>query len=134
MASLISMPAWVVVKLNSLVSSFFWSGKQDLVAPKVVYHSHLCGGFNVVSIRFKVYALLDQRVRRYVTAPNAWAHMMTFCFFDCFGVDPQTAFAVPTFFLLISWGLPRFYLPLFQAWSALHWSLSPVCLQFSTSC
>ena len=53
MASLIPMPAWVVAQINSLVFSFFGSCKKDLVARKVVYHFHLCGGFNVVFIQFK---------------------------------------------------------------------------------
>ena len=38
-ASLISMPDWVASELNTLVFSFFWSGKLDLVAR--VHHSTL---------------------------------------------------------------------------------------------
>ena len=40
-ASLISMPDWVAPELNTLVFSFFWSGKRDLVARDVVHHSTL---------------------------------------------------------------------------------------------
>ena len=87
MASLIPMPAWVVAQLNSLVFSLFWSCKKDNVASKVVYHFHLCGGFNVVFIQFKVYALLARWVRRFGTSSNAWVHMMTSWFFYRFGVD-----------------------------------------------
>ena len=123
-ASLIPMPDWVVSELNTLVFSFFWSGKRDLVARDVVYHSTFQGGFGVVSVRYKVHALLAQWVRRYVTAPNAWAHMMTFWFFDRFGIDPQTVLATPSLFLLVASGLPAFYCALLRAWTALHGSLS----------
>ena len=88
-ASLISMPDWVASELNTLVFSFFWSGKRDLVARDVVHHSTLQGGFGVVSVRYKVHALLAQWVRRYATAPNAWAHMMGFWLFDRFGVNAK---------------------------------------------
>ena len=59
-ASLISMPDWVVSELNTLVFSFFWNSKRDLVARDVVHHSTLQGGFGVVSVRYKVHALLAQ--------------------------------------------------------------------------
>ena len=124
LASLIPMPDWVVAELNHLVFSFFWSGKSDLVARAVLHHSTFQGGFGVVSVRFKVHALLAQWVRRYVTSPNAWVHMMTFWFFDCFGVDPQTVLATPSLFLLVASGLPAFYCALLRAWTALHGSLS----------
>ena len=35
-ASLISMPDWVASELNTLIFSFFWSGKRDLVAKDLV--------------------------------------------------------------------------------------------------
>ena len=123
-ASLISMPDWVVSKLNTLVFSFFWSGKRDLVARAVLHHFTFRGGFGVVSVRLKVHALLAQWVRRYVTSPNAWVHMMTFWFFDRFGVDPQTMLATPSLFLLVASGLPAFYCELLRASTALHGSLS----------
>lgn len=97
MASLIPMQAWLVAQINSLVFSFFWSCKKDLVARKVVYHFHLCGGFNAVFVQFKVYAFLAQWVRRFVTSPLAWVHMMTFCFFDRFGFEPKL-FLPPLYF------------------------------------
>ena len=123
-ASLISMPHWVASELNTLVFSFFWRGKRDLVARDVVHHSTLQGGFGVVSVRYKVHALLAQWVRSYATAPNAWAQMMTFWLFDRFGVDPQTVLATPSFFLLVASGPPAFYRALLRAWTALHSSLS----------
>ena len=50
-ASLVHMPAWVFFLV------FFWSGKRDLVARKVLIHPEESGGFSVVSIDFKVEAL-----------------------------------------------------------------------------
>ena len=111
-ASLVPMPDWVAFELNTLVFSFFWSGKHDLVAKDVVYHSTLQGGFGVVSVGYKVHALLAQWVRRYVTAPNAWAHMMTFWLFDRFGIDPQTVLATSSLFLFVAMGLQAFYFSL----------------------
>ena len=122
-ASLISMPDLVASELNTLVFSFFWSGKRDLVTRDVVHHSTRQGGFGVVSVCYKVHALLAQWVRRYATAPNAWAHMMTFWLFDRFGVDPQTVLATPSLFLLVASGLPAFYLALLRTWTSLHGSL-----------
>lgn len=81
-ASLIPVPDWVSSELNTFVFSSFWSGKRDLVATDVAYHSTCQGGFGVLSVRYKAQARLAQWVRRYVTAPNAWAHMMTFWLFD----------------------------------------------------
>ena len=121
-ASLIPVPDWVSSELNTRVFSFFWSGKRDLVARDVVYHSTCQGGFGVVSVRYKAQALLAHWVRRYVTASNAWAHMMTFWLFDRFGVDPQTVLATPSLFLLVVSGLPVLYRVLLHAWTALHGS------------
>ena len=123
-ASPISMPDLVASELNTLVFSFFWSGKRDLVARYVVHHSTFQGGFGVVSVRYKVHALLTQWVRRYAAAFNAWAHMMTFWLFDRFGVDPLTVLATPSLFLLVASGLPAFYRALLPALTALHGSLS----------
>ena len=101
MASLVPKPDWVASELNTLVFSFFWSGKHDLVARDVVYHSTFQGGVGVVSVCYKVHALLAQWVRRYVTAPNAWAHMMTFCFFFIvLGLTPKLC-SLP--YLFSSW-------------------------------
>ena len=74
-----------------------------------------------MSVRYKAQA---QWVRRYVTASNAWAHMMTFWLFDRFGVASQTVLATQSLFLLIASGLPVFYRVLLRAWTALHGSWS----------
>ena len=77
-----------------------------------------------MSVRYKVHALLAQWVRRYATAPNAWAYMMTFWLFDRLGVDPKFVLATLSLFLLVASGLPAFYRALLRAWTALHGSLS----------
>ena len=77
-----------------------------------------------MSVRYKVDVLLAQWVRRYATAPNAWANTMTFWILDRFGVDPQAVLVTPSLFLLVASGPPAFYLALLRAWNALHGSLS----------
>lgn len=51
-ASLIHMPPWVLGELSTLVFSFFWSGKCDLVSRSVVIQSPLFGGFSVLDVKF----------------------------------------------------------------------------------
>ena len=63
-ASHFSVPCWVIRELNSLVFKFFWKGKRELVARGVVVQDPHFGGFSVVSVQFKVWALLVQWVRR----------------------------------------------------------------------
>jgi len=87
-ASLVHMPPWVLAELNSIIFKFFWSGKRDLVARNVVIHDRSKGGFNMVSIALKVNALLVQWIRPYLCSPNSWVSLMTFWFFDRFGIDP----------------------------------------------
>ena len=53
-AGLIHLPAWALRELSSLVFSFFWKGKPDLVARKAVSQPTSFGGFGVVSIQLKV--------------------------------------------------------------------------------
>ena len=63
-AGLIHLSAWALRELSSLVFSFFWKGKPDLVAQKVVSQPTSLGGFGVVPIQLKVWALLVQWIRR----------------------------------------------------------------------
>ena len=118
------MPDLVASEVNTLVFSFFWSGKLDLVTRDVVHHYTLQGGFGVVSVRYKAHALLAHWVCSYATAPNARAHMMTFWVFDRLGVDPQTVLATLSLFFLVASGLQAFYHALLRAWTCLHGSLS----------
>ena len=53
-ASLIHVPRWVSVEITSLVFRFFWGGKRDLVARRVVVQHSSLGGFSVVDFQLKV--------------------------------------------------------------------------------
>ena len=79
-ASLVHMPDWVLRELNTLVFNFFWKGKRDLVTRSVVCQPFLFGGFSVVSIKCKVWALHVQWARRLVTCPASWVHFLYFYF------------------------------------------------------
>jgi len=129
-ASLVHMPSWVLSELNSIVFKFFWSGKRDLVARKVVVQPRENGGFNVVSIRCKVDALLIQWVRRLSTSPNTWVSLLTFWFFDRFGVGPLQVFSRPV--SITPDLLPPFYAGLLRAWTALGGFMSPSGLTVSS--
>ena len=77
-ASLVHMPAWVLKELSFLAFSFFWSGKRELVSRSAVVQSSLFGGFSVVDIKFKVWALLGQWIKRFASSPSSWASLMSF--------------------------------------------------------
>ena len=52
---------WYVASLvYKLIFKFFWSGKRDLVACRVVVQPTSCGGFSVVNVELKVWVLLLQ--------------------------------------------------------------------------
>ena len=114
MASLIHVPRWVNIELNSLIFKFFWSGKRDLVARRVVVQHRLLGGFSVVDFQSKVSALLVQWVRRFVVSPDPWVFFMSFWFSSVLGCLPQAVFSSPGSFALN--GLPPFYRSVVIAW------------------
>ena len=111
------MPAWVLLELNTRVFSFFWAGKRDLVARKVVFHPKELGGYGMVSVAFKVRALLVQWVRCFLKAPSGWVYIMTYWFLDRFGASPLDVFSSPD--LYPRGLLPPFYASLLRAWLAL---------------
>ena len=110
-------PSWVLSKLESVVFNFFWSGKPDLVARKVVVHSRHSGGFEVVCTKFKVFALVVQWIRRFLSSSGAWVSLLTFWFFDRFGVGPYYVLSDPVRFSPDV--LPPFYCSLLRAWQIL---------------
>ena len=128
MASLVHMPDWVLRELNTLVFKFFWKGKRDLVTRSVVGQLCLFGGFSVVSIKSKVWALHVQWARRLVTCPASWVHFLYFYFWDCVGASPLDVLCRPSDFTLSS--LPPFYRSFLSAWRAVDGgfsvSISPV--------
>ena len=103
--SLIHVPRWVGVELNSLVFKFFWAGKRDLVARRVVVQPRSLGGFAVVDFFSKVSALHVQWVRRFLVSPSLWVSFMVFWFSSVLGSPPHAVFAAPGAFAL--GGLPH---------------------------
>ena len=123
-ASLVHMPEWVIKELNTLVFNFFWKGKRDLVSRSVVVQPSLFGGFSVVNVRFKVWSLIAQWVKRFASSPASWTAFMSHWFSSCFGVTPADVFSQPGDF--DPRFLPRFYESLILAWRSLDGSFSTV--------
>ena len=122
MASLIHVPRWVSVELNTLIFKFFWSGKRDLVARRVVVQPSCLGGFSVVDFQCKVMALHVQWVRRLVSSPSSWVSFMVFWFSSRLAAPPHLVFSAPLCFSPDS--LPPFYRSLLTAWRACKGSLT----------
>ena len=118
-ASLVSMPSWVCCELNKVIFNFFWSGKRDLVARKVVVQSLDAGGFSVVSIQFKVFSLLALWVKRLLLSSNG---LLKYWLLDRFQATPCDVLSSVDDFVVTR--LPPFYVSLFKAWSALKGSLA----------
>lgn len=98
-ASLIHMPAWVLKELSFLAFSFFWSGKRELVSRSSVSLSPLFGGFSVVNVKFKVWSLLGQWVKRFASSSAGWISFLTYWFSYHFSASPLEVF--PVLLLLI---------------------------------
>lgn len=64
-ASVIHMPQWVLSELNKAVFNFIWNGKPDLVTKDVIAQPPSSGGFSVINIQLKVWALLLQWVKHF---------------------------------------------------------------------
>ena len=121
-ASLIHVPRWVSVEINSLVFKFFWGGKRDLVARRVVVQHSSLGGFGVVDFQLKVLALHVQWVRRFVVSPSSWVSFMVFWFTSVLSAPPHVVLLSPSAFSFS--GLPPFYVSLLSAWQACKGTLS----------
>ena len=116
------MPLWVLGELNKLVFNFFWSGKRDLVARNVLFHSRDLGGFSVVSAHFKVQSLLVQWIKRFASSPSGWVDLMSFWFHFYFDTSSLEVFSRP--FDFSPDVLPPFYATLLKAWRTLRGSVS----------
>lgn len=127
-AFLVHMPRWVLSKLNSLVFKFFWAGKKkNLVRRDVVFQKKDSGGFSVVSVKFKVQALLVQWVKRSQKFQGGWISLLTYWLFDRFGIDlPIILESVSLFSLAL---LSPFHGTVFDAWRPIG---LPRDLKFST--
>ena len=89
------MPPWVLRELLVLVYSFFWSGKRELVSRSVVIQPSLLGGFSVVDVKFKVWSLLGQWVKRFASSPSGWVSFMSFWFRSRLDASPLEVFSDP---------------------------------------
>ena len=119
-ASLIHLPAWALRELVSLVFSFCWKGKPDLLARKVVRQPTSLGGFGVVSIELKACTLLVQWIRRFVTKPASWVHFFYYyCWHYCSPLDVLSCPSSLDFSLL-----PPFYNSLLAAWEKVNGGFS----------
>ena len=116
------MPAWVLKELSSLVFSFFWSGKRELVARTSVVQCPLFGGFSVVDIKLKVCSLLGQWVRRFVSSPSGWVTFMSYWFNYKFEASPLDVLSDP--YSYHPGFLPPFYNSFLQAWCSLDGAFS----------
>ena len=74
------MPSWVLRELNRSVFQFFYNGRPDLVTREVIARPPSCGGFSVVNVQLKVWALLLQLVRRLSLSPST---RVSFFYFWC---------------------------------------------------
>ena len=121
-ASLIPVPPWVILELNSLVFKFFWNGKRDLVQRQVVHQPNFLGGFPVVNCQAKIWALRVQWVRRFVISLASWFSFLVHWFSVAFAVPSQMVFSFPFFFVPDS--LPPFYHELVFAWRSCNGSFT----------
>ena len=133
-ASLIHMPPWVLRELSALVFSFFWSRKRELVSRSVVIQPSLLGGFSVVDVKFKVWSLLGQWVKRFASSPSGWVSFMSFWFKSRFDASPLEVFSDPVSHAPSL--LPPFYKLLLIVWQELggSFSLSRYSLVFGSLC
>ena len=90
--------------------------------------------FSVVSVLYKVWALLGQWVRRFAYSSPGWSSLMSSWFLSSFGVLPSVVFSRP--FPFDSRVLPPFYSCLLLAWRGLNGLFATSCnsLVFGSSC
>lgn len=118
------MPSWVLRELNHLVFQFFYNDKPDLVTRDVIVQPPSCGGFSVVNVQLKVWALLLQWVRRFSLSPLSWASLFSFWCNQGFRASPVQILSNPLRFPGAG-GLPGFYLALLTAWRSANGAFLP---------
>ena len=114
-ASMVHMPSWVLHELNHSVFQFFYNGKPDLVTLDVLVQPPSCGGFSVVNVQLKVWALLLQWVRRFSLSPASWVSLFSFWCNQGFSASPVQILSNPLQFPGTG-GLPGFYSALLTTW------------------
>ena len=129
--SVIHMPEWVLSELRCTVFNFIWTGKRELVVRRVMYHPKSRGGFSVVSVDFKISALLIQWVRRLSVCPNGWVYLLKYWLLDRHGVSPLDFLANSSLFSFSHF--PPVYTDLFNSWVSAEGSSSCSGLSFGSS-
>ena len=89
------MPVWVLASLNRLIFTFFWGGKVDLVTRDVAIQPPDFGGFSLVSIQLKVWALHVQWVPRFVRRFSAWMQFLFYYTRVLYGSTPGDLLSYP---------------------------------------
>ena len=122
--SVVHMPSWVLRELNHSVFQFFYNGKPDLVTRDVIAQPPSCGGFSVVNVQLKVWALLLQWVKRLSLSPSSWVSLFSFWCNHGFRASPVEILSSPLRFPGTG-GLPGFYLALLTAWRSANGAFLP---------
>ena len=101
----------LVSVLHSCLNSGSLSLSADVSFPCLLrlIQSPLFGGFSVVNMQYKVWALLSQLVRRLASSSTGWSSLVTFWFGSSFGVFPSVVFSRPFSFD------PRVLLPFYSS-------------------
>ena len=115
-ASLIPMPDWVLASRNRLIFPFFRGGKVDLVTRDVVIQPPDFGGFSLLSVQLKVWALHVQWVGRFVRRFSAWMQFLFYYSRVLYGSTPGDLLSYPRRVDFSS--LPPFYQAVLSAWVA----------------
>lgn len=111
-------------ELNKAVFNFFWNGKPDLVTRDVIAQPPSCGGFSVINIQLKVWALLLQWVKRFLLSLSTWVSFFSLWCGQGFAASPVQVLSSPSRFSGAG-GLPVFYLTLLSAWRSIGGSFLP---------
>ena len=115
------VPKWAVKRINKAVWSFFWSGKRDLVARKVVCLPKSKGGFGVIDFQLKADAFALQWVKRFFTAAHGkWKDFFVSASLGC---EPHEAL-LSSFSRRQLSSLPEFYQIVFRVWTSLDGGLA----------
>ena len=60
-----------------------------------MFQPSLLGGFSVVSVKFKVWSVIVQWVKRFASSPSSWTAFMSYLFSSCFNPTPADILAHP---------------------------------------
>jgi hypothetical protein len=116
-ATVLSLNPALLKELNSVLFSFVWSGKKELVACETKYLDKLSGGFKVVNVGLKVRALHLQWLKRFIFSPNKWCTFLSFFVQKQFGVSVLEVLSFPACYPVDR--LPPFVASLLESWALL---------------